>query len=100
MGVCGRRTHSDGRLHRATSAELSMSRAVLAIAQAIKDVVFGRLTLLALINLVLASAVTGGAAVAAIRYIIPLIPEGHGWLGAAFNISEVLLSVGAAVLAI
>ena len=77
-----------------------MGRALVAITQAIKDVVFGRLTFLALINLVLASAATGAAALALIRYLIPLIPEGEGWLGFAFNASEVALSVGAAVLAV
>ncbi len=77
-----------------------MGRAFVAIIQALKDVIFGRLTFLALINLVLASAATGGAALALIRYIIPLIPEGEGWLGFAFNASEVALSVGAAVLAV
>lgn len=77
-----------------------MGRALIAIAHAIKDVVFGRLTLLALINLVLAGVITGGAAVSLMRYLIPLIPEGEGWLGVAFNASEVALSVGAAVLAI
>jgi uncharacterized protein involved in cysteine biosynthesis len=77
-----------------------VGNAVLAIVQALRDVIFGRLTLLALINLVLAGAITGGAAVSLMRYLIPLIPEGQGWLGVAFDASEVALSVGAAVLAI
>lgn len=77
-----------------------MGRAVTAIAGALKDIVFGRLTLLALVNLVLAGAITGSAAVAAIRYLIPLIPEGTGWLGFLGDTSEFLLSVGAVVLAV
>jgi len=75
-------------------------KALPAIAAALKDVIFGRLTLLALINLVLASAATGGAALAVIRYVIPLIPEATGWLGTLLNAGEFALSVLAAVLAV
>jgi uncharacterized protein involved in cysteine biosynthesis len=77
-----------------------MGNALTAIAQALKDVIFGRLTLLALINLVLAGAITGSAAVAAIRYLVPLVPEGTGWLGFLFDATQFGLSIGAAVLAV
>lgn len=77
-----------------------MGRAISAIAAAIKDVAFGRLTFLALINLVLAGALTGGAAVAAIRYLIPLIPHATGWLGVVFGAAHFVLSAGAVMLAI
>jgi len=77
-----------------------MGRALRAIAAAIKDVVFGRLTLLALINLVLAGVIAGSAIVAAIRYLVPLIPEAEGWLGFVFDTAQFLLGTGAFVLAI
>lgn len=77
-----------------------MIKALSAIVLSLKDVIFGRLTLLALINLVLAGAVSGAAAVGAIRYIIPLIPDAEGWLGAALNAGEFALSIVAVVLAV
>lgn len=77
-----------------------MGRALRAIAAAIKDIVFGRLTVLALINLVLAGAIAGSAIVAAIRYLVPLIPEAEGWLGFIFDTAQFLLGAGAFVLAI
>mgnify|MGYP000851919170 CR=1 FL=1 len=77
-----------------------MARALAAIGAAIKDVISGRLTLLALVNLVLAGAITGSAAAAAIKYLIPLIPHATGWLGALFNASHFALSALAIVLAI
>lgn len=77
-----------------------MGHSIRAIAGALTDIVFGRLTLLALVNLVLAGAITGGAIVAAIRYLVPLIPEAEGWLGFLFDAGQFLLGAGAAVLAI
>ncbi len=77
-----------------------MGKALRAIAAAIKDVAFGRLTLLALVNLVLAGVIAGGAIVAAIRYLVPLIPEAEGWLGLVFDTAQFLLGAGAFVLAI
>lgn len=77
-----------------------MGKALHAIVAALKDVIFGRLTWLALINLLLASAVTGGAALGAIRYLIPLVPEATGWLGTALNAGEFALSIVAFVLAV
>ncbi len=77
-----------------------MGHAIQAIANALRDVVFGRLTLLALLNLVLAGVITGGAIVGAIRYLVPLIPEGEGLLGFAFDVAQFVLGAGAVVLAI
>lgn len=77
-----------------------MGRAVTAIAAALKDVVFGRLTLLALVNLVLAGAITGSAVIAAIHYIEPLIPHATGWLGWVFGTARFLLGAGSVVLGI
>lgn len=77
-----------------------MGRAVGAIAAALKDVIFGRLTLLALVNLVLAGLVTGSAAAGAIRYLIPLIPDATGWLGTLFSAGEFALNILAVVLAV
>lgn len=77
-----------------------MGRAVTAIAAALKDVVFGRLTLLALVNLVLAGAITSSAVFAAIHYIQPLIPHATGWLGWVFGTARFLLGAGSVVLGI
>jgi uncharacterized protein involved in cysteine biosynthesis len=77
-----------------------MGRALTAIANALKDVIFGRLTLLAFVNLVLAGAIAGGAIVAAMRYLVPLIPEAEGWIGVLFDGAQFLLGAGSVVLAI
>lgn len=77
-----------------------MSRTTGAIAAAIKDVVWGRLTGLALVNLLLAGVITGSAATAAIRYLIPLIPHADGWLGALLNAGHFALSLLSVVLAV
>ncbi len=77
-----------------------MGKAFTAIAGAFGDIAFGRLTLLALVNLVLAGAISGAGAVAAIRYLVPLIPEAQGWLGFGFDAAQFVLSVGAVVLAV
>lgn len=77
-----------------------MSRAVSAILGGVKDVAFGRLTLFALLNFILALALTGGLAFAIIRYGVPLIPDGGGWLGYLSTAGEVALSLVLIVLAI
>lgn len=77
-----------------------MSRAISAMLGGVKDVVFGRLTLLAILNLILAFALTGGAAFAVIRYGVPLIPDGAGWLGYVSTAGEVAASVVLVILAI
>jgi uncharacterized protein involved in cysteine biosynthesis len=75
-------------------------QALRAIAGALKDVVFGRLTLLALVNLVLAGAISGAAVIAAIRYITPLLPHAEGWLGFVFDTARFLLGAGSIVLGV
>jgi CysZ protein len=77
-----------------------MGKAFSAIAHALKDVIFGRLTLLALVNLVLAGVITGSAAAGAITYLIQVIPDGRGWIGAMLNAGEIALSVATIVLAL
>jgi len=71
-----------------------------AILGGLKDVVFGRLTLLALVNLALAAAATGLAAAALIRYVVPLIPDGGGWLAHLSTVGEFAASVAVVVLAV
>jgi uncharacterized protein involved in cysteine biosynthesis len=77
-----------------------MGAAFSAIMNALKDVIFGRLTLLALVNLVLAGVITGSVATGAITYLIQVIPEATGWLGALLNAGEFALSVATLVLAV
>ena len=77
-----------------------MTRAVGAVVGGIRDVVFGQLTLFALLNLVLALALTGGAAFAVISYGVPLIPDGEGWLNKLSTGAEIIASVLLIVLAV
>lgn len=71
-----------------------------AIAGALKDIVSGRLTLLALFNLVLAGAISAGAVVAAIHYVTPLIPHATGLLGFGYDTARLLLGAGSIALGI
>jgi uncharacterized protein involved in cysteine biosynthesis len=75
-----------------------LARPVAAIGGAFGDILAGRLTLLAIVNLVLAGVLSAGAAIAAIHYLIPLIPHGVGWLGWLYGALRFILSVGAMVL--
>lgn len=77
-----------------------MTRTLAAILGGLKDVAFGRLTLLALLNLAVALALTLGAAAAIIRYVVPLIPEGSGWLTYLSTAGEVAASLVLIVLAL
>lgn len=77
-----------------------MTHVAAAILGGLKDVVAGRLTLLALINLVVAVALTASAAFGIIRYVVPLIPEGAGWLGYVSTAGEFIASVAVVVLAV
>lgn len=77
-----------------------MRRAAGAILGGVRDVVFGRLTLLAILSLILALTLTGSAAFAIIRYAVPLIPEGTGWLAYLSTAGEVAASILLVVLAI
>lgn len=71
-----------------------------AILGGLKDVIFGRLTWLALVNLIIALTLTITAATALIRYVVPLIPEGAGWLAHVSTAGEFVASVAVVVLAI
>lgn len=77
-----------------------MTHAMSAILGGLKDVVAGRLTALALINLVVAVALTGFAAFGLIRYVVPLIPDGAGWLSYLSTAGEFIASVAVVVLAV
>lgn len=71
-----------------------------AIGGAIKDVAFGRLTLLAIVNLVLAGAISGSAVLAAIHYVTPMLPHATGWIGFIYDTARFLLGAGAIVLGV
>ena len=77
-----------------------MIHAFAAILGGLKDVVFGRLTLFALCNLIVAVAITATSATLLIRFVIPLIPDGGGWLAYVSTAGEFAASVAVIVLAI
>lgn len=77
-----------------------MTRVLAAILGGIRDVAFGRLTLLALLNFLLALLLTGAGAVAIIRYAVPLIPDGTGWLDYISTAGELAASLALIVLAV
>lgn len=77
-----------------------MGKAINAIAGALSDILSGRLTLLALFNLVLAGAISAGAVVAAIQYVTPLVPHAQGWLGFLYDTARFLLGAGSIALGI
>ena len=75
-------------------------RPLAAIGGAFGDILGGRLTLLAIVNLVLAGAISGAGAIAAIHYLVPLIPHATGWLGFLLDAIRFIASVGAFILGI
>ncbi len=77
-----------------------MTRAVAAILGGLKDVIFGRLTLFAIANLVVALTITVFAARAGLTYLVPLIPDGEGWFGYASMAGSMVASIAVIVLAI
>lgn len=77
-----------------------MIHAFAAILGGLKDVVFGRLTLFAICNLVVAVAITATAATLLIRFAVPLIPDGGGWLAYVSTAGEFAASVAVIVLAV
>lgn len=77
-----------------------MNRAITAIAGGVKDVAFGRLTLLALLNFAIAVSLTALAAWMVITYAVPLIPDGAGWVRNVSTAGEFMASVAVVVLAI
>ena len=77
-----------------------MTSAFAAILGGLKDVIFGRLTWLALINFAVAVTVTVLLARAGLRYLVPLIPDSQGWLGYLTMAGSLAASVVVVVLAI
>lgn len=77
-----------------------MTRAMTAVLGGLKDVIFGRLTWLAIINLVVAATITFFAARAGLAYLVPLIPEGSGWLSYLSDAGSMVASIVVVVLAI
>lgn len=74
--------------------------AASAILGGLGDVFRGRLSWLAALNLVVAVAITAAAAWAAMRYLVPLIPDGAGWLSYLSTAGEFAASFVVVVLAI
>ncbi len=77
-----------------------MTRAMTAVLGGLKDVIFGRLTWLALINLVVAATITVLAAQAGLRYLVPLIPDSEGWFGYVTMAGSFMATIVVVVLAI
>jgi CysZ protein len=77
-----------------------MTRAMAAILGGLKDVIFGRLTLFALANLIVALTITVFAARAGLTYLVPLIPDGGGWLGYLSMAGSMVASIVVVVLAV
>jgi uncharacterized protein involved in cysteine biosynthesis len=77
-----------------------MTRAFAAILGGLKDVIFGRLTWLALINFAVAVTITVLLARAGLRFLVPLIPDSQGWLGYLTMAGSLAASVVVVVLAI
>ncbi|HRP10210.1 MAG TPA: EI24 domain-containing protein [Terricaulis sp.] len=77
-----------------------MNKAFAAILGGLKDVIFGRLTLFAIGNFIVAVAITATAATLLIRFVVPLIPDGGGWLAYVSTAGEFAASVAVVVLAI
>lgn len=75
-------------------------RAMAAILGGLKDVIFGRLTLFALANLIVAGTITFFAANAALDHVLPLIPDWEGWLGYASMAGSFVAGVVVVVLAL
>lgn len=77
-----------------------MRHAFAAILGGLKDVIFGRLTWLALINLIVAVTVTVLLARGGLTYVVPLIPDSEGLLGFLTMAGSLAASVVVIVLAI
>ena len=77
-----------------------MGYALRSVAAALGDVFLGRLTWLALLNLVMAVTLTVLAAWAGLRFVVPLIPDSQGWLGYLTMAGSLAASVVVVVLAI
>lgn len=78
----------------------TLAAALSSIGGGIKDVLWGRLGRLALLCVIVAILSTAAAAWAAFRYLLPLIPDGQGWLGWISAGAEFVAGAGVIVLAI
>ncbi|MGQ0532930.1 MAG: EI24 domain-containing protein [Caulobacteraceae bacterium] len=77
-----------------------MTKAFAAILGGMKDVVFGRLTLFAIANLLIAGTITFFAAHAALDLVLPFVPDAEGWLGYLSMASSLVASVIVVVIAL
>lgn len=77
-----------------------MIKAFAAILGGLKDVIFGRLTLFAIANLIVALTITISLARAGLAFLVPLIPDGAGWLGYVTMAGSMAASIAIVVLAI
>lgn len=77
-----------------------MIKAFAAILGGLKDVIFGRLTLLALANLIIAGTIVYFLADTLIQRVVPMIPDGTGWLANVSMAGEFVASLAVAVLAV
>jgi CysZ protein len=71
-----------------------------AIGNGLRDIVAPRLAGLTLLCLAAAVAATVALAWAAFRYLLPLIPEGEGWISWILNAADVLAGAVAVIVAI
>jgi CysZ protein len=71
-----------------------------AILGGLSDVFGRRLGWLTALNLGVAAAVTAALAWAGLRFLVPLIPEGTGWLAHALNAGEVVAGIAVVLLAV
>ncbi len=71
-----------------------------ALSGGLKDVFGGRLGGWAALCFTAALAATIGAATAAFRYLLPLIPEGEGWLRYIWNVADFLSGAGIVILSV
>ncbi len=71
-----------------------------AIAGGIRDTFGGKLGGFAALCFVVSVAATIGAAWAAFRFLLPLLPEGEGWMRYLWNVAEWLSGAGVVILAV
>lgn len=71
-----------------------------AIAGGIRDTFGGKLGGFAALCFVVSVAATTGAAWAAFRFLLPLLPEGEGWMRYLWNVAEWLSGAGVVILAV
>ncbi|MGE0047146.1 MAG: EI24 domain-containing protein [Hyphomonadaceae bacterium] len=83
----------------APAAPRAPPRPFEAIGAGLKDVFLGRLTALALINLLIAGVLVGGGAWAAVTQLPPLIPDGEGWVRYFSRAGEWVAGIGGVIVA-